>query len=174
MTYSNFKQQLDNSVACQQLLIPFYENAAYEGRFVFMEKDRKYNSEIVDIVQNAGCDTVLQTKRGAIGIEEKFRAAWTRKKEDLAFETWSCTVPTREKRGWGFTSKADFLNYIFVMDKYLDCFLIEMKKLRQLYEEGKENWNIIRTNQINRTESALIPLFNIKTVIGYYNKKLPI
>lgn len=174
MTHSSFQVDLDYSVKCQLLLKSFYEKVAHEGRFVFVDKGKKskYDSKIVDVVQGSGCDTILQLDGEAIGIEEKFRKSWVRGFGDLAFETWSCTVPGREKKGWGFTCKADYLNYVFVMEDYLDCFFIKMDKLRELYEEGKENWRTIRTDQINRTECALIPLFNIKGTIGHFNKKI--
>jgi len=167
--YSTFKERLRDSERYQRLLIPLYEKLSENKRFVFINKDEKHSCQLVNIIQNSGCDTILQTKTGSIAIEEKFRSQDKRKYGDVIVETWSCSVPGREKAGWIKTCKADYLNYCFVMSDYLECYILDMHKLKNLWSE-RGPWKEIATREINRTKSDCIPLSTIKSTIGYWRR----
>lgn len=78
------------------------------------------------VQQNAHIDAILALKDGrSITVEEKIiRRPWP----SFALETWSSVE--RERPGWIYTSKADWLLYAFIQPYGMDAYLMEFDKLQ--------------------------------------------
>jgi len=143
------------------LLKDFYIQGSVEGRFVFMDKGR-----LADIVQREmAVDTILQGRDGqAIAIEEKIVRWKGRKYTAFTLETWTCTVPGRERQGWMYYSKCDFLLYCFTQaDGSLEAYAIPFPRLKTwFFEQDRfERYPTTVTEQINRTECRVVPIADV-------------
>lgn len=141
------------------LLKPFYQNSAYEGRFVFCDK-----GSLADIVQREmAIDTIFQDKENKIlGIEEKI-VRWTgREYTAFTLETMSCTVAGREKKGWMYYAKCDILLYCFEQeDKTLKAYAIPFPKLQTWFFESLNKFHTTTTKQINHTECKIVSIKDV-------------
>lgn len=111
-----------------EYLKPHYTIHSEEGRFVFCDK-----GDLAKELQQAAVDTIMQGEEGRVwAIEEKIVRWKGRRYTAFALETWSCTVPERERQGWMYTAKCDVLLYCFEQaDKSLLCYAIPFQRLQQ-------------------------------------------
>lgn len=156
-----------------RLLIPFYTwlsggwGPGRGGSFVFTDKGpwaRELNTEY-------HIDTFVQMAEGTlVGIDEKI-VRWKGKVyEKYALETMSCTVPGREKQGWMYTGKCDFILYCFVKESaaYIEAHLIPFKALQEWFFEGGRYlrygppW---QSTQRNKSECYLTPIADVMKAV---------
>jgi len=163
---TNFENDLEYANRMQQYLKQFYSERSFEGRFVFVNKGNKLKSLGSGIIQRkAHIDTIIQVGMSeSILIDEKFRRI---KYNDLLIETDSCTNIGREKKGWIYTSLADYLIYAMDSVKLIDVYLINMKKLKDFYNKYGHKFPSNTTKQINRTRFIIVPWKDIEKYVGY-------
>lgn len=147
-------------------LAPYYRNISNEGRFVFLDK-----GELSTRLQREfAIDTIIQGKgNSVVGIEEKIVRWPGYKYTAYTLETMSCTVPGREKKGWMHYSTCDYLLYCFVQSDSISmkAHLIPFQKLQRWFFE-EDRYTTYRsniTNQINRTETKIVPIDDVWTAI---------
>lgn len=114
---------------------PFYERFSTTQLYLDTENER---SCVMRIQKDVGVDTLLINGNGHIvGFEEKI-VRWPGAQAHTAYalETWSCTVPDKEKEGWMFYSGADKLLYAFEQENgSLIAHVIPMQPLRDWFFE---------------------------------------
>ena len=150
-----------------KILVPHLYDVLYPARYELLRGDHP--------MQARGIDTLIDGGERQITIEEKI-VRWpfdkeTKQKADRPYtaftlETMSCTVEGREKQGWMHYSEADYLLYCFAHPKsevVLDCYMIDMKRLRSWFFGVESNYASTVTEQVNRTLCRVVP---IKDVIG--------
>ena len=143
------------------LLKPFYAEHSAEGRFVFLDK-----GQLADVLQREmAVDTILQGRGGhAFAIEEKIVRWKGRKYTAFTLETWTCTVPGRERKGWMYYGKCDILLYCFTQaDGSLEAYAIPFPALKTwFFEQDRfERYPTTVTEQINRTECRVVPIADV-------------
>jgi hypothetical protein len=122
-----------------RLLAPVLREASYQGQIVFLD----IASSVASLLQRrAHVDAVTQLpKGGTMSLEFKI-VRWPGAREgrpsrlhwrDFFLETWSCSVPGCEQRGWLVTSSADILLYCQCAfdERSLDCFPLPLRRLRK-------------------------------------------
>jgi hypothetical protein len=91
-----------------KLLAPVLRDAAYKNQIVFLD----IASPVADMLQRrAHIDALAQTENGILPIEIKLvrHPLSTRHWSHFFLETWSCSVPKHESKGWMATSMAQIL-----------------------------------------------------------------
>src|SRR3990167_9639384 len=134
---SQFKQDLNYSETQREKLKEFYRVKAYDGRFVFINKNKLLSKWL----QENAVDTIMQiSDSDEVYIEEKI-VRWKGKKyEATTLETMSCTIPGREKDGWMKFSRADILAYGFEQENGdIELYLISFPKLKEWFWR---NWRL--------------------------------
>lgn len=143
-----------------EYLKPHYRKRSEEGRFVFCDK-----GDLARELQMSAVDTVMQGAAGRVwAVEEKIVRWPGRQYTAFALETWSCTVPGREKQGWMYTAKCDVLLYCFEQaDDSLLCHAIPFLQLQEWFfaDDHFKRYSLSRTKQINRTECRIIPIRDV-------------
>jgi hypothetical protein len=138
------------------------------GRYVFIDK----GALAMQWQRDFAVDTVMQGRNGgALCIEEKIVRFPENGRPHTRFclETRSCTVPGREKDGWMCYGRADLLLYCFAAHRdpvmELDCYSIDFSALRKWFwtRLPSANWHTHRTEQINHTESRLVPIAEVQS-----------
>ena len=150
----------------------FYSIKAYEGRYVFINKE---SGEIGKYLQNKAIDTILQiTDKKEVYIEEKI-VRWKGKKYTaFTLETDSCTVAGREKDGWMKYGKFDYLLYGFTQEDYsIEVYIIPFKKLKEWFWKNYKNYPITITEQINRTSCRIVDILNVEKYVGFKKYIIP-
>lgn len=147
-------------------LAPYYKNISDEGRFVFLDKGKLATR----LQREFAIDTILQGKGNSVfGIEEKIVRWPGYSYKAYTLETMSCTVPGREKRGWMHYSTCDYLLYCFVQadSTSIIAHLIPFPKLQTWFFENDryETYKSSFTNQINRTETKIVPIEDVWSAI---------
>lgn len=150
-----------------RLLKPFYHAHSFENRYVFADKGK-----LADVLQREmAVDTVLQAKQNALySIEEKIVRWPGRYYTAFALETWSCTVPGRERQGWMYTAQCDYLFYCFVQEDEKSCisYLIPFGKLKDWFFENDRYLQFATTitEQINKTQCRVVPIEIVTNAIS--------
>lgn len=148
-----------------EYLKPHYITHSEEGRFVFCDK-----GDLAKELQQAAVDTIMQGEEGRIwAIEEKIVRWKGRRYTALALETWSCTVPGRERQGWMYTAKCDVLLYCFEQeDGSLLCYAIPFGKLQYWFFDNShfEQYPTTQTKQINHSECRVVPIDDVLSIGG--------
>lgn len=145
----------------EKVLKPFYKKHSFESRFVFADK-----GTLADILQKElAVDTVLQKPGNEIvSIEEKIVRWPGYQYTAFTFETWSCTVSGRERKGWMYTAKCDYLLYCFTQeDESIIAYSIPFPKLQTWFFKNNhfERYRTTTTEQINRTECRVVPIQDV-------------
>ena len=134
-----------------RLLAPVLREATYQGQIIFLD----IATSVASLLQRrAHVDAVAQLpKGGTMSLEFKI-VRWPQARQgrparlhwgDFFLETWSCSVPGHEARGWLVTSLADILLYCQCSfdERSLDCFPLPLQRLRkwcaQHWEEMKKS-----------------------------------
>lgn len=157
---NQFEKDLAFEKEHQLTLIPLYTKLF--DRFTFIRGSSPFAIQL----QKMGIDTIAEVQGKLITIDEKVRRE---KWNDILVETMSCTIKGREKKGWLYHDTT-FINYIMQND----CYIINLKKLRDWFEQYKHIFEKKSTNQINKTEFYIVPLDILKQQVGYakYNKAI--
>lgn len=147
-------------------LAPYYRNICKDGRFVFLDKGKLATK----LQREFAIDTILQGKRNSVfGIEEKIVRWPGYEYTAYTFETMSCTVSGHEKKGWMYYSTCDYLLYCFVQSDFssMIAHLIPFQKLQAWFFENDRylNYKSSFTNQINRTETKIVPFADVWNAI---------
>lgn len=140
-----------------EVLVPgFYGKYATDGRYVMIDKGNLASQ----IQRDFAVDTIAQGRDGsAVCIEEKIVRWKGRPYTAFFLETKSCTVPGREKTGWMFYGRADFLLYCFHQeDGGLDAWLIDFPKLQKWFWPIADTFPASRMSDKNRTEGRVVPI----------------
>jgi hypothetical protein len=159
----------------ERILKPLYQKAGCEGRFVFADKGK-----LADILQKElAVDTILQKSGNSIlAIEEKIIRWPGYPYTAFALETWSCTVPGRERQGWMYTAKCDLLFYCFVQENGTDIigYAIPFSALQKWFFENNrfEKYTKTVTAQINHTECRIVPIADVLgSILSVHKIKWP-
>lgn len=169
MSENNFENDLCFGKQYYPLLEVLFKHYFYESRYVFIDKSR-FSTLVqkrlhVDMTAQVAIDE-------SAGIELKV-VRWPLKESPhtrFCLETRSCTNPGYESPGWMETSQADFLLYAFVIDGIgLDAYIINLPLLQQWFsaclQRDPEKWYIHTMTSGNRTESRLVPIEEVVTLI---------
>jgi len=149
-----------------RILEPFYRKHSFESRFVFADKGK-----LADILQREmAVDTVVQKKENALVMIEEKIVRWPGfPYKAFTFETWSCTVPGRERKGWMYTAQCDILFYCFVQadENSIVLYSIPFDKLHAWFFENERysQYRTTTTEQINRTECRIVPICDVVEAI---------
>lgn len=97
--------------------------------------------------------------------------------EKVNLETWSCSVPGIEKRGWCHPEEANRSTHLFACHAeevseispdswkrvtFLDCIYIPFPPLRQwFWEQGEERWERFVSEQLNHSIARKVPIEDI-------------
>lgn len=145
-----------------RILEPYYKRISHKGRFVFVDKGK-----LADKLQREmAIDTIIQLRNnGVLGIEEKIVRWPGYVYPNYTLETWSCTVPGREKKGWMHYATCDYLFYCFVQEDNasIDIHAIPFMKLQEWFFDNNrfENYHSFVTGQINKTETKIVPINHV-------------
>lgn len=163
---SEFENDLKYSEEQRQKLKDFYSIKAYEGRYIFVNKEC---SDISKILQENAVDTILQlSDKKEIYIEEKI-VRWKGKKyTGFTLETESCTVEGHEKDGWMKYGKFDYLLYGFTQEnKSIIIYIIPFQKLKVWFWDNYDKYPITVTEQINKTKCRIVDIKDVKKYVGF-------
>ena len=166
-----FRQDLTYSEVQREKLKEFYRVKAYDGRFVFVNKNKLLSKWL----QDNAVDTIMQiSDSDEVYIEEKI-VRWKGKRyEAMTLETMSCTIPGREKDGWMKYSKADILAYGFEQESGdIELYLISFPKLKEWFWKNHEVFISTITEQINKTECKIVPILEIGRRVGFKKFFIP-
>jgi hypothetical protein len=157
----------------ERLLKPVLRAHAFEGQLHFVGAKSDW---ALMLQKRAHIDAIGPLAGGAdLSLEFKLRR-WPGAKHgnpfyrhwlDAFLETWSCSVPPYEQRGWMYTCQADFLIYglVSLQEDLVDCYPFYMKHLREWFvrnemglEEqrvqnrinGRDLWSIGKLAALNR------------------------
>jgi hypothetical protein len=149
------------------LLKPFYSKRAFEGRFIFCDKGKLANI----LQREMAVDTILQVKENRVySIEEKIVRWKGYHYSNYTLETYSCTVPGREKKGWMYYGKCDLLLYCFEQeDGSLEAHGIPFARLQVWFfsDDNYKKYKTTVTEQINHTECRVVPIGDVfRHVVG--------
>jgi len=144
-----------------EILRPFIQQRAYNGRFVITSKGplaREIQCAAGDVFFNSDCETVYSIE---IKAEESNRYG------NFFFETWSNR--SRFKLGWIYTLSADLLLYHFIDDDML--FKIPFQKLKRwAFHSGRiydfEERRQSKYEQMNDTWGRCVPISVIIEELG--------
>jgi len=165
MSQEQFIEDLRFAEKYRQKLKSFYAIKAFEGRYVFINKE---SGAIGKELQNKNIDTIMQiTDNKEIYIEEKI-VRWKGKKYDaFTLETDSCTVKGKEKDGWMKYGNFDYLFYGFVQnDDTIELYVIPFQRLKKWFWENYNNYPITITDQINKTMCRIVKIEDVKRNVG--------
>jgi hypothetical protein len=115
-----------------KLLAPVLRDAAYKNQIVFLD----IANPVADMLQRrAHIDAMAQLKSGTLSIEIKlvrypqgYGGHWSH----FFLETWSCSQPGHESKGWMATSMADVLLWGQVSkdEHFVVCWPLPFNSLR--------------------------------------------
>lgn len=149
-----------------KILEPYYEKISYKSRFVFVDKGKLAER----LQREMAIDTIIQLKNyGILGIEEKIVRWPGYPYTNYTLETWSCTVPGREKKGWMYYATCDYLFYCFVQEGNNSLYLhpLPFPKLKTWFFANNrfENFKSSITEQLNKTEARIVPISDVWNAI---------
>lgn len=157
MRDDNWQREIRNKV-----LKPYYERISQDSRFVFCDKGKLATK----LQREMAIDTIIQLKNnGILSIEEKIVKWPGYKYQYYTLETWSCTNPGMERKGWMYYATCDYLLYCFVQEdeSSLDVHAIPFPELQKWFFENDryKNYHAFRTDQMNHTETRLVPISEV-------------
>jgi len=121
-----------------RLLEPVLRQSAYRNQIVFAD----IKNPVAAMMQRlAHVDAIVQLPDGTMSLEIKL-VRYPRYPDgtpsfnhwrDFFLETWSCTVPGHESRGWLITSQADYLLWgqVSLNEDSVNCWPIPFARLRR-------------------------------------------
>lgn len=149
-----------------RILKPWYKNISHEGRFIFCDKGK-----LASLLQKElAIDTIVQLKNsGVLGIEEKIVNWPGFEYTSYTLETWSCTNPGKERKGWMYYASCDYLFYCFVQEdnKSMWVHSIPFQKLQDWFfgDDKFKQYRQFRTDQFNHTETRIVPIRDVWVAI---------
>lgn len=141
------------------VLRPYYGRAAFEGRFVFLDR-----GDLAAMLQHRGVDTIVQCGQNrVICIEEKL-VRWPGYHYDaFCLETASCTVPGHERHGWMHYGQADYLGYGFEQRcGGLEFYMIRFPELRGWFWPRIEQFQGFQMETRNKTCGKKVPIKDVE------------
>jgi hypothetical protein len=142
-----------------EILKPEFYEKRYPGNYEFIA--------YTDPRAAGGCDTIAAGKT----IDEKI-VRWPKSDQEytaLAIEILSCTVEGRERAGWIYTNRVDYLLYCMANkdQSVLTCYLIDCPQLQKWFvKEDQDQWPVWRSDQINVTACRVVPIEQVKANVS--------
>jgi hypothetical protein len=140
-------------------------------------------------LQRRHVDVSLHTAKG-IGyhIDEKILHGLRKggRAGKISIETWSCSIPGREKRGWISRDEPNDATVLFICHAeeisdqipdcwspeswrrvtYLDCLWIPFLPLRDWFAaQNEEQWELFHNNQFNRSLARKVPINEVRMAV---------
>lgn len=162
---NQFDKDLNFAEKNRNRLKDFYSTKAFEGRYVFINKNNKLGSEL----QSKAIDTIFQvTDNKEVYIEEKIVRWKGNKLTAFALETESCTTLGREKDGWMKYGEFDYLVYGFIQaNNDIELYIIPFKKLKTWFWQNYINFPITISKQINKTRCRIVKIQDVEKYVGF-------
>jgi hypothetical protein len=157
-----------------RLLAHVLMQSSFRNQIIFLD----ISSSIASLLQRqAHVDIVFQTPgAGTMSIEVKI-VRWPGVRQgrpgpthyrDMFLETWSCTVPPNDQRGWMTTSQADFLLWCqcSLNERSIDCWPFPFQQLRTWYRHNYQQLPQRRVENIINgralwTQGRLAPIVKV-------------
>lgn len=161
----NFTSALEYSRKMRDTyLVHFYQEYSLNGRYVFIDK-----SACSTLLQKQlAVDTIYQSKNGgSLCIEEKIEQWPGYQRVNFALEIDSCTTPGRERKGWMYYARADYLLYAFAYegDVGLNAYLIDFPKLREWFWNLPKRYPAYIMPTINHTRFEKVPIQDVRKAV---------
>lgn len=85
----------------------------------------------------------------------------------MYLEHLSCSIPGYRTPGWIVTSKADELDYAFMLqDGSSDTYIVDMPRLQRFYKSAdKTRWEVHVNEEKNRSAGHKVPILEIRQAI---------
>ncbi len=147
-------------------LLALYREISHNGQFVLLDG----KSELARHLQRDWkADTLMQTRRGFISIDEKIVRPPEDTREDytaFSLETHSCTVVGHESVGWMRNGKSDYLLYCFVRHSgMMDAYWIPFAPLQEWFWPVHDRYATWTNSKDNRSRCRIVPIADVRAFV---------